>query len=146
MSKNHAPSSSFKLLSRESQPHLMLQSSPSQTPVQQPRLRYSIFIAASATRGPGWEPLLRGLGYLLEQTITNVVLKHPHLQKRLPDPVPPEMECSVLVPMTVDKVGINRQLEIVKCCRSLGCMTSPSVNPRALTPPCPIHFRGDMPS
>lgn len=26
-----------------------------------------------------------------------------------PDPVPPEMECSVLVPMTVDKVGVNRQ-------------------------------------
>lgn len=42
-----------------------------------------------------------------------------------PDPVPPEMECSVLVPMTVDKVGVNRQLEIVKYCRSVGCMPTP---------------------
>lgn len=65
-------------------------------------------------------------------------LKDPHLQKYLPDPVPPEMECSVLVPMTVDKVGVNRQLEIVKHCRSVGCMPTSCINCRAVMPPSSI--------
>lgn len=43
--------------------------------------------------------------------------KHP--EQYLPVPVPPETKYSVLVPITVDRVGINKHLETRECLRSL---------------------------